>query len=80
MLKRKSGKIINISSGAGLSGMPRCVAYGASKAAIMTFTKGLAKEVVSSGIQVNSVTPGLGDTNFLRTGNFLKVKWDALYQ
>jgi 3-oxoacyl-[acyl-carrier protein] reductase len=30
----------------------------------------LAKEVISSGIQVNSVAPGLGDTNFLRTANF----------
>ena len=70
MLERKSGKIINISSGAGFSGMPRCVAYGASKAAIMAFTKGLAKEVASSGIRVNSVAPGLGDTNFLRTANF----------
>jgi 3-oxoacyl-[acyl-carrier protein] reductase len=70
MLERKSGKIINIASGAGLSGMPRCVHYGASKAAIIAFTKGLAKEVISSGIYVNSVAPGLGDTNFLRTGNF----------
>jgi 3-oxoacyl-[acyl-carrier protein] reductase len=70
MLQRKSGKIINISSGAGLSGMPRCVHYGASKAAIIAFTKGLSKEVISSGIYVNSIAPGLGDTNFLRTANF----------
>jgi len=70
MLERKSGKIINIASGAGLSGMPRCVHYGATKAAIIAFTKGLAKEVVSSGINVNAVAPGIGDTNFLRTGNF----------
>jgi NAD(P)-dependent dehydrogenase (short-subunit alcohol dehydrogenase family) len=70
MLERKSGKIINITSGAGLSGMPRCVHYGASKAAIIAFTKGLAKEVISSGVNVNAVAPGIGDTNFLRTGNF----------
>jgi NAD(P)-dependent dehydrogenase (short-subunit alcohol dehydrogenase family) len=70
MLERKSGKIINISSGAGLSGFPRCVHYGASKAAIIAFTKGLSKEVISSGINVNGIAPGLGDTNFLRTGNF----------
>ena len=69
MIQRKNGKIINISSGAGLSGMPRCVHYGASKAAVIAFTKGLAKEVISSGINVNSVAPGVGDTNFLR-GNF----------
>jgi len=70
MLERKSGKIVNISSGAGFSGSPRFVAYGASKGAIIAFTKGLAKEVISSGINVNSVAPGLGDTNFLRTANF----------
>lgn len=70
MLARKSGSIVNISSGAGLSGMPRCLAYGASKAAVMAFTKGLAKEVIGSGIRVNSVAPGLGDTNFLKTANF----------
>jgi 3-oxoacyl-[acyl-carrier protein] reductase len=70
MIERKSGKIINISSGAGISGMPRCVHYGASKAAIIAFTKGLAKEVISSGINVNCIAPGLGDTHFLSTGNF----------
>ena len=70
MIERKSGKIINIASGAGISGMPRCVHYGASKAAIIAFTKGLAKEVISQGIHVNAVAPGVGATNFLKTGNF----------
>jgi NAD(P)-dependent dehydrogenase (short-subunit alcohol dehydrogenase family) len=70
MIERKSGKIVNISSGAGVSGMPRCVHYGASKAAIIAFTKGLSKEVISAGINVNSVAPGVGDTNFLVTGKF----------
>lgn len=70
MMERKSGKIVNITSGAGISGMPRCVHYGASKAAIIAFTKGLAKEVIGQGINVNAVAPGVGDTNFLRTGNF----------
>ncbi len=70
MLERKSGKVVNITSGAGLSGMPRCVHYGASKAAIIAFTKGLSKEVIGSGINVNAVAPGVGDTNFLVTGEF----------
>jgi NAD(P)-dependent dehydrogenase (short-subunit alcohol dehydrogenase family) len=70
MIERKSGKIINIASGAGISGMPRCVHYGASKAAIIAFTKGLSKEVIGQGINVNAVAPGVGDTNFLKTGNF----------
>ena len=65
MIERKSGKIINITSGAGISGMPRCVHYGASKAAIIAFTKGLSKEVIVHGINVNAVAPGVGDTKFL---------------
>ena len=70
MLERKSGKIINIASGAGIGGMPRCVHYGASKAAVIAFTKGLSKEVISSGINVNAIAPGIGNTHFLSTGNF----------
>jgi 3-oxoacyl-[acyl-carrier protein] reductase len=70
MIARKFGKIVNISSGAGVSGMPRCLHYGASKAAIIAFTKGLSKEVISSGINVNSIAPGVGDTNFMVTGQF----------
>jgi NAD(P)-dependent dehydrogenase (short-subunit alcohol dehydrogenase family) len=70
MLERKSGKIINIASGAGISGSPRFIHYGASKAAIISFTRGLSREVIGSGINVNAVAPGIGDTNFLRTGEF----------
>ena len=70
MLERKSGKIVNITSGAGISGMPRCVHYGTSKAGIIAFTKGLSKEVIASGVNVNAVAPGVGDTNFLVTGEF----------
>ena len=70
MLERKNGKIISIASGAGIGGMPRCVHYGASKAAVIGFTKGLAKEVIPSGVYVNAVAPGVGDTNFLVTGDF----------
>ena len=44
MIAQKYGKIINISSGAGISGMPGCLHYGASKAAVIAFTKGLAKK------------------------------------
>ena len=69
MISRKSGIIISISSGAGMSGMPNCIAYGASKAAVIAFTKGLAKELIPHGIRVNSIAPGFGITNFLRTIN-----------
>jgi len=70
MIERKSGKIINITSGAGIGGSPRFIHYGAAKGAIITFTKGLSKEVVALGINVNAVAPGVGDTKFMATGNF----------
>ena len=76
MLERKSGKIVNIASGAGISGMPRCVHYGATKAAVIAFTRGLSKEVIASGVNVNAVAPGVGDTNFLVTGNFPEGELD----
>ncbi len=62
MIHNKSGKIINISSIWGLSGASCEVHYSASKAAVIGFTKALAKEVAPSGIQVNCVAPGLINT------------------
>jgi NAD(P)-dependent dehydrogenase (short-subunit alcohol dehydrogenase family) len=70
MLQQKYGRIINIASGAGFSGMPGCVQYGASKAAVIAFTKGLAREVTREGVHINCIAPGLGDTNFLKTAGF----------
>lgn len=66
MISRKQGKIINISSLAGRTGGPHTVVYGAAKAGEMSFTKGLANEVASLGINVNCVAPGVGLTNFVR--------------
>ena len=66
MLERKSGKIINISSGLGRSGGPGSAVYAACKAAVIGFTKSIAAEVAGQGINVNSVSPGLSTTNFLR--------------
>lgn len=59
MLAKHSGKIINISSIWGMVGASCEVAYSASKAAIIGFTKALAKEVGPSGINVNAVAPGI---------------------
>lgn len=57
-MKRKRGSIVNISSVAGVYGNPRQTNYCASKAAIIGFSKSLAKEVGSFGIRVNVVAPG----------------------
>lgn len=66
MIDRKCGKIINISSIWGICGASCEVHYSASKAAVIGFTKALAKELGPSGIQVNCIAPGVIDTEMNR--------------
>lgn len=63
MMKARKGKIINMSSVVGLTGNAGQVNYAASKAAIIGFTKALAKEVASRNICVNCIAPGFIETN-----------------
>ena len=63
MIKNKNGRIINISSVAGLMGNPGQVNYASSKSALNGFTKSLAKEIGSRNITVNSIAPGFIDTD-----------------
>ncbi len=58
MISQKRGTIVNISSMWGVTGGSCEVAYSASKAAIIGYTKALAKEVAPSGVRVNCVAPG----------------------
>ncbi|WP_456425665.1 3-oxoacyl-[acyl-carrier-protein] reductase [Desulfurobacterium sp.] len=58
MMKKKTGSIVNISSVVGFTGNPGQVNYSSTKAALVGFTKSLAKEVASRGIRVNAVAPG----------------------
>lgn len=66
MIKNKYGKIVNISSMWGVSGGSCEVAYSASKAAVIGFTKALAKEEGPSGINVNCIAPGVIETEMNR--------------
>jgi 3-oxoacyl-[acyl-carrier protein] reductase len=63
MIKRKFGKIINITSVVALSGNIGQANYAASKAGVIGFTKSLAQELGSRNIQVNSVAPGYIETS-----------------
>lgn len=63
MISRKSGNIINISSIWGETGASCEVHYSTAKAALIGFTKALAKEVGPSGIRVNCISPGVIDTD-----------------
>lgn len=64
MMKRCSGKIINISSIAGTLGLPELSGYISSKAAILGLTKALAVEFASFNIQINAIAPGFAKTSY----------------
>jgi NAD(P)-dependent dehydrogenase (short-subunit alcohol dehydrogenase family) len=66
MLARGYGRIVNVSSIAGLRGYPYVTAYVAAKHALIGFTRALAMEVVHKGITVNAVCPGYTDTDLVR--------------
>ena len=58
MMRRRTGRIINITSIVGVTGNPGQVNYCASKAGLIGFTKSLAQEIAPRGVTVNCVAPG----------------------
>jgi 3-oxoacyl-[acyl-carrier protein] reductase len=65
MRSQRYGRIVNIASIAGKEGNPRMTGYSATKAAVIGFTKSLAKEVATEGICVNAVSPAVIKTKLL---------------
>ena len=67
MMKKRTGRIINIGSVVGTMGNAGQVNYATAKAGLIGFTKSLAREVASRGITVNTVSPGFIDTDMTQT-------------
>ena len=63
MLKQRKGSIINLSSVSGLDANAGNAAYGASKAAMASLTRTMAKELAKAGIRVNAIAPGFVETD-----------------
>ena len=72
MLKKRQGRIINIVSTSGQSGLPGQVNYSAAKAGLIGATKSLAKEVAKRNVLVNAVSPGFIESEM--TKDLLKEK------
>lgn len=69
MRTQRAGRIINISSVAGVIGIRHCAAYGAAKFAVEGLTFSVAQEVAQFGIKLTVVSPGFFRTNLLDAGN-----------
>ena len=65
MIKNNYGRIVNIASVAGKEGNPNAAHYSASKSGVITFTRSLGKELASTGILVNCITPAVIETEML---------------
>lgn len=62
LIRRRQGRVVNMSSVVGLSGNPGQANYAAAKAGLIGFTKAVAREVASRNITVNALAPGFIDT------------------
>jgi 3-oxoacyl-[acyl-carrier protein] reductase len=69
MMRKRTGRIINMASVAGQMGNPGQTNYSASKGGQIAFTKALAREIASRNITVNAIAPGFVDTEILKAMN-----------
>ena len=66
LARKRSGRIINISSVAGLCGNPGQINYSASKAGLIAMTKTVAKELAARGVTCNAIAPGFVETDMTK--------------
>ena len=74
MIKNKKGSIINISSTSGIDANIGRLSYASSKAALISATKVISKEVGSYNVRVNAIAPGISKTDMFEKGHSEKIK------
>lgn len=74
LLKKKRGRIVNISSISGITGLPGQANYSSSKAGLIGLTRSLAKEVGAHGISINAIAPGGVETDMLESMSASEVE------
>lgn len=77
VMKNEGGNIINISSTVSLNPLPGTLIYAATKAAIDNVTKVLAKELGPKNIRVNTISPGITETEGSHEQGFMGGEWEA---
>jgi NAD(P)-dependent dehydrogenase (short-subunit alcohol dehydrogenase family) len=75
MLARNTGRIVNVASIAGKEGNPNASHYSAAKAGVIGLTKSLGKELATTGIRVNCITPAVIETDILKQCSPEHVKY-----
>ena len=78
MVKNKKGSIVNISSTSGIDGNAGRSAYSASKAALISQSKALSRELGIHNIRVNTIAPGLTDTDMMNNNTSKEIIEDML--
>ena len=78
MTRQKSGSIVNISSSSGIEGNEGRMAYATSKAALISVTKVMARELANYNIRVNAIAPGLTETDMMKGSTPESVLQDTL--
>lgn len=76
----EGGSIINISSSASMSAPPTASVYSATKAAVDTISKSLAKELGPRNIRVNVINPGMVETEGLHSGGFMGSDFQKMFE
>ena len=76
----EGGSVINISSSASMSAPPTASVCSATKAAVDTITKSLAKELGPRKIRVNAINPGMVETEGLHAGGFVGSDFQKLFE